>query len=74
MQAPFKFKIKIEALDEENQKKIMELPSAPPDLDMNNAAGRLVYVPPEAYPNLNPHGWVAKILKVDKRGSEKVPT
>ena len=34
-----------------------------PPLDAANVVTRLVHVPPEMWPGLSEHGWVAKVIK-----------
>ena len=53
MQTTIKMKIKIEVLDEEGQQKILEMPPAQPELTVENAGGRYVYVPPSTFDGFN---------------------
>ena len=36
-----------------------------PPLDAANVVTRLVHVPPEMWPGLSEHGWVAKVMKLN---------
>ena len=53
MQTTIKMRVKIELLDEEGQKKILERPPAQPELTVENAGGRYVYVPPSTFDGFN---------------------
>lgn len=49
---------------------MLALPAAEPVLDAENAGGRFVFVPKTMWPACageGVEGWVAKIMKVDKR-------